>query len=725
MLAAKCMSGMWPHPKQSLSQRRGETLISPLPVMLVPERRILVYVIGMMAGIAFAADMGVAERGATLAAAGVAVMSGWAALRGRIGGWHLGPWYFAVVMLAWCSAGMAAGWWQLGKAPQAIDRGLSAELAGTITAVDGRFDHRLRIWLSVSDASSAPDRLRHHLVRLSVKPQELAPKVGSRVVLSARVYPPPPPVLHGARDHGVQARIRGVVASGYVTAVHSVEAPDHAVAPFAIALAALRQTRADMIVAGMTDPAGGIAAALLIGDRRYVSDATYDMFRQSGLAHLLAISGLHMGLLCFGVIGFLRALMALWPVPASWFPVHKYAALAGIAVGLAYVLLSGLSVSAIRAFLMAMLILAAWLVDRLGLTLRNVGLAAGVILLANPFALFSAGFQLSFAATTALVIWFEGWRHRAGRRQNGGTDGSARRAGRPMRWVGDLILASCLASAATLPLTAQHFGTITPWGVLANLAGIPLTGLWIMPAGLLVLATQFLPVPDWLSGLALWVMQLGIDMLVMVAGLFADLPASPLRVPPPGAMVLVAAGVVMATAFCLVLPLRLKVAGWFCAAAVVTGGMILPARDDGVLLARGEPQLVLASVGGKAAVYATSGRPGRQLSGFLADSVGRQLAQPVSLDLAEKTGRITKHRLRDGRQVAIVTSRRDLSRACRQTVRMVISLVVADYPCRSDVPLVSLAGLPRGNYRLSINDRGITARASNGQYLRINPVSRP
>ena len=81
--------------------------------------------------------------------------------------------------------------------------------------------------------------------------------------------------------------------------------------------------------------------------------------------------------------------MALWSVPASRVPVHKYAALAGIAVGLAYLLLLGLSVSAIRTILMAMLILAAWLADRLGLTLRNVALAAGVILLVNPYALFS------------------------------------------------------------------------------------------------------------------------------------------------------------------------------------------------------------------------------------------------------------------------------------------------------------------------------------------------
>ena len=682
----------------------------------------------MMTGITLAASFASVTGGGTLAVAVVAVLAAWVAVRGQIAGRHLAGWHFVVVMLAWGSAGMAAGWWQLGKAPAALDRGLSVELAGMVTAVDGRLDDRLRVWLSVSEASKGEDRLRHHLVRLSVRPQELIPLVGSRLAVSARIYPPPPPVLHGARDHGVQARIRGVVASGYVTSVRGVAPPDLATAPPAIRLGALRQARADRIAANMTDPAGGIAAALLIGDRRYVSTATYEMFRQSGLAHLLAISGLHMGLLCFGVIGFLRAVMALWPVPASRVPVHKYAALAGIAVGLAYLLLSGLSVSAIRAFLMAMLILAAWLVDRLGLTLRNVGLAAGVILLVNPFALFSAGFQLSFAATTALVIWFETWRHRADRQENGG---AGRPIGRPLRWAGDLVLASCLASAATLPLTAQHFGTITPWGVLANLAGIPLTGLWIMPAGLFVLATQFLPVPSWMAAAALWVMQSGIDWLVVVAGLFADLPAAPLRVPPPGAAVLVLAGLLMATAFCLTLPLRLKAAFWIGAAGMVIGGIALPARDDAVLLARGAPQLVLAGSDGEAAVYVSATRAGGQLSGFLADSAARQLAQPVTSDpsgMNDANGKavwFAEHQLRDGRRATVVMSRRGLTAGCRVAAEMVIALVEADYPCRSGVSLFSLAGLPRGNYRLTIGDLGVTARAVNGQYLRISPVSRP
>ena len=158
----------------------------------------------------------------------------------------------------------------------------------------------------------------------------------------------------------------------------------------------------------MTKPEGGIAAALLIGDRRYVSRHTYDLFRQSGLAHLLAISGLHMGLLCFGVVAALRRFMALFPHIASRLPVHKVAASGGLFVaGLLYVLLSGASISAVRAFLMATLVILSWIIDRPGVTLRNVGIAAILIVLINQLALLSAGFQLSFAATTGLVLWYD------------------------------------------------------------------------------------------------------------------------------------------------------------------------------------------------------------------------------------------------------------------------------------------------------------------------------
>ena len=695
----------------------GKTIIT-----LVPERRILLYVLAMAGGVILAAawpDAGVLTM---LAAASAGMLSGVIAFRGHVGSLQAGRWHLVIVFLAWICTGLASTWWQLAQSPPAIEKGVRADFTGVVARVDGRIDERLRIWLRVEEASRRQEVLEGHLVRLSVQPDELAPVTGSRLRLTARIYPPPPPVMHGARDHGVQARVRNVVASGYVVAVHHVEMETHAA--LAERFGRLRQARADEIAAGMPAPAGGIAAALLIGDRRYVDRDTYDLFRRSGLAHLLAISGLHMGLLCFGVVGLLRAMAALFPQAASRLPVHKYAAVGGMIAGLAYVLLSGMSVSAIRAFLMAMLVLAAWLSDRLGLTLRNVGLAAGAILLVNPVALFSAGFQLSFAATTALVVWFEGWRHRS---RTAGIQGAAGRAPRLVRWAGDLVLASILASAATLPLTAQHFGTVTPWGVLANLAGIPLTGLWIMPAGLGVLLTQFLPAPDWLAGLALLVMQRGIQSLVFVAGLFADLPLAPLRVPPPGAPVLAVAASMVAIGFCLASPSALSRSLYVVAALALAAGFLIPERDAGILLGRGSIQLVLAGQGGTARLYTLPERTGRNLSGFYQDSVARQLAQPVDpVPVQDEDGAAgQRHLLRDGRVVTVVTRRRDLSAACRSDGDLVIALVAADYPCRSGVPLFSLAGLQRDNYLLRVGGGELVARATSGQYFRISPVSRP
>lgn len=188
--------------------------------------------------------------------------------------------------------------------------------------------------------------------------------------------------------------------------------------------------------------------------------------------------------------------------------------------GFAYLLLSGMSVSAVRAWLMAMLVLAAWLLDRIDVTLRNVGITAFIVLLVSPLSLFTAGMQLSFAATAALVIRFEGRRHaREGR-------------SRPVKWLRDLTAASLVAGGDTMPLTAYYFGATAPWGVLANMIDIPLTGLLVLPAGMALLVTGALPGPQVIHDAALLAMQFGIDALLAVTGWFAGLPASPRLVAP-------------------------------------------------------------------------------------------------------------------------------------------------------------------------------------------------
>ncbi len=684
---------------------------------LIPERRILVYVAAMMAGVAVVTihhDLLASPPIAIIAACGFVA----AAVLGLRPVGTLTRWQPVMVGLGWCLAGMLSAMFHIAHLPPGLgDRAARIELVGMIEHVDGRFDRRLRLWLRVSDIIHGPADIASHLkgqiVRLSVRPVEMVPQAGVMTRLVARIYPPPGRVLHGAPDYSLRARSLDVVASGYVIGTRKLRREGESGRSLAASLSSYRQARADHIADSMTTPAGGIAAALLIGDRRYISEATYDLFRGSGLAHLLAISGLHMGLLCFGLIACLRGLAALMPSLACRWPVHKFAATAGVLAGFGYVLLSGLSISAIRAFLMAVLILAAWLIDRLGLTVRNVGLAAGAILLFSPLALFSAGFQLSFAATAALVIWFEGGRHR----QSG-----AGRGGRFSRWGRDLVTASLIASAATLPLTAYHFGVITPWGIMANLIGIPLTGLWIMPAGLAVLITDALPVPHFMSNLAMFVMQGGINALVMAAGWFASLPVSPLPVtPPPPALLIVG----YAGSGLLICISGRAVPRAVCGASLAIFIMVyLVCRPpvDGILFARSKDSHIVLP-GGNGVVAAFTSPGGRRLSDFLADNAVRSLAGTTITTGGASA--ITLFHHEDEGEIAIVTARRALSAGCRSGAKLVIATVRADYPCRDGTPLVSLADLPPDNYQLYIRDEGVRARASDGQYFLINPVSRP
>ena len=206
-------------------------------------------------------------------------------------------------------------------------------------------------------------------------------------------------------------------------------------------------------------PAGGIAAALIVGDRRFISDRIYDLFRASGLAHLLAISGLHMGLLCFGCMAALRFFAALFPKMASRMAVHKYAALISVLIGLIYAILSGTSVSAVRACIMELLVIFAVLIDRRALTIRNVALAAFVILAINPVAVFGAGFQLSFAATAVLVMAYEKSLYRPPARRH-----------RIIGYLIGIFAASVLANFATAPFTAQYFGSDRNRGIFRQIA---------------------------------------------------------------------------------------------------------------------------------------------------------------------------------------------------------------------------------------------------------------
>ena len=202
----------------------------------------------------------------------------------------------------------------------------------------------------------------------------------------------------------------------------------------------------------------------------------------SSIAHVLSISGYHMALVAGIAFFVLRALLALLPVFASRCPIKKWAAFAALAAAGFYLLLSGAEVATQRSFIMVAIVLIGVMVDRPTLTFRTLTVAALGVLLLAPEAVVHPSFQMSFAATLALVAGYQGglpWMSRARETPLG-----VRIALWGGREIVGLVLVSLLAGTATIPFIAYHFHRISAYGLLANLLAMPLVSAWVMPAGI-------------------------------------------------------------------------------------------------------------------------------------------------------------------------------------------------------------------------------------------------
>ena len=213
-----------------------------------------------------------------------------------------------------------------------------------------------------------------------------------------------------------------------------------------------------------------------MGERGAIPADVLAAMRDSGLAHLLAISGLHVGLVA-GILFFAaRGGCALVPAVALRFPIKKWAAVVALIGAFGYLLLAGAPVPTQRAFVMVGLVLVAVLVDRRGISMRLVVWAAMFILLVRPESLLGASFQLSFAAVLALVAGYEALGPRL--RVWYGESGAARRV---LLYVGGVALTTVIAGLATAPFALFHFNRVVVYSLAANLVAVPLTALWVMP----------------------------------------------------------------------------------------------------------------------------------------------------------------------------------------------------------------------------------------------------
>jgi competence protein ComEC len=429
----------------------------------------------------------------------------------------------AAVMIAAMAAGFATATCKTALiAHGVLARPMYAvSLSGFVETRDVR-ERTDRFVLRVTQMESPRSQIKLERVRLSVR-KGTAPDVGSFVEVKARLQPPLAPLRPGSYDFGRDMYFQGIGASGFVTgAIKTVEPPVRG--GLSLRYAAFMQGLRDAIDARIRTVLDGdkraIATALLTGRRDAITTPVNDAMFISGLGHVLSISGYHMAVVAGVVFFTVRALLALIPALTAGFPIKKWSAATALAAAAFYLLLSGSEVATQRSFFMTAVVLIAVLVDRRAVTFRTLAVAAMIVLALAPEALVHPSFQMSFAATLGLVALMQvGMPRLFVSADNSLTAKVASWGGREIMM---LTLASLVAGLATTPYAAFHFHRVTPYGVLANLAAMPVVSALVMPAGLLGLAAM----PFGFDGVFWWLMGLGIDWMIVVTEWVAALPGA-------------------------------------------------------------------------------------------------------------------------------------------------------------------------------------------------------
>ncbi|MCJ9428762.1 ComEC/Rec2 family competence protein [Kordiimonas marina] len=438
-----------------------------------------------------------------------------------------------------------------------------------------RPDRPPRLLLSPLTFSRHDIKIPPHIrlvVRTSMAPG-LVP--GDIVTLSALLTVPGGPVVPDGYDYARTAYFAGIGAGGYATGPVVRKGP-RAQASITTRLLALRLMVADRITGTIPGQAGALAVALTVGFRNNLSLDTESTLRRAGLSHLLAISGLHMGLVTAAAFFFLEFLFAAIPALALRVRPKKLAAVGAWLVALGYLLLSGAGITTIRAFVMVSVALLAVLLDRRVLSLRSVALAALAVLILWPEAVLSIGFQMSFAATAVLVAFYEyaarhGWL-KVGERPTG-------ILGRSGRFLQATLLTTLVAQVAVAPFALYHFQSVSLIGVAANLVVVPVVSLLVMPLALLTLSLM----PLGLDMVATPILKLALSGTLWLAHGFAAVPMAVVRVGAPdpaflwGVAVMLVAGLVLRGRW-----IALPVTGF-----VILCLLNLPSRQADVLIANG------------------------------------------------------------------------------------------------------------------------------------------
>lgn len=553
-----------------------------------------------------------------------------------------------------CAGALLAAWETSRAGTVILDSPVTTTVTGMVTSREAVAGGRWRYVVEVTGTEDPSLRRAPLRVTLTAPGGQSPLGLGATIRGRARLLPPSGPALAGLNDFAFDAYFSGTGAIGFFYGAPKASEPVQARIPTTyqqarLALEDLRGRISARIRAVLPGDTGAFAASMVTDDRRAISKETTEALRLAGLSHIVAISGLNMALAA-GIffVGF-RALLSLSQELAHRYQTKKIAAAGALATVTGYYLISGFAVSAERAYLSMAIMLVAAMAGRPAISLRNIALSAIVILVLSPSAVMGPGFQMSYAATLALVAGYSLWKQR-------GEDDAARpSAQRPLSvlwtfFVG-VFITSLIGGASTALFSIEHFQRIAVWGLPANLLAMPIISLIVMPAGLAALVLM----PVGLDWLPLKLMGVGLDIVIVIAKWAASLGGDVVTGRIHGwlfvglTLCLITAGIVRS---------KLRIAGIACGALLLAANWILPGVPRPDLIVHEDGRLAGLIRGDRIATTET--RPG----GFIFDQWQRALparrsVKPLMQDSASRS-RVRKSLSADERRTELAALDRDL-----------------------------------------------------------------
>ena len=402
-------------------------------------------------------------------------------------------------------------------------------------------------FLFVADSVDGSVPTSRATFRLTWYRTHASPAPCERWRLTVRLRRPRGSVNPGGGDAERTALQRGIVATGYVR-----NAPDNERLGSATCVDGWRDAISRALDGHVGPEDARILKALAVGDTRGLEASDWDVARATGVSHLIAISGFHVGVAAGGGVLAIRLIYAWWPLLGLRLPRQVAQAILGMLVASGYGMLAGLGLPTVRTLLMIGVVVLAGLARRRAGGLSLLAFAMLAVLVFDPLSVLSAGFWLSFAGVGFLVCCV------------------APRSRGVLGLLGELLRAQAAMSIALLPLSLCLFGSTSLMGFAANLVAAPLVSFVVVP--LTLLGCALLPLPSLAAPLLVasaWIL----GWLWRLLALLADVPGAQLSVAESSIL-----SVVLATvgALWLFMPRGVPLRGY---GALLFLPLLLPARD--------------------------------------------------------------------------------------------------------------------------------------------------